>query len=103
METRQNVSSAGLMDLVEQLQDRLARLEAKLAALQAELAALRAEVARLRKDSSNSSKPPSSDIVKSPKPSPSFGRKKRRIGGQPGHPRHERPAFSPDQIDRTRD
>jgi len=71
--------------------------------LRQRVVALEAEVARLRKNSSNSSKPPSSDIVKPPKPSPSFGRKKRRIGGQLGHPRHERPAFSPDQIDRTRD
>lgn len=63
--------------------------------------ALEAEVARLRKNSSNSSKPPSSDIVKPPKAPPPSG-KKRRIGGQPGHLRHERPAFSPEQIDRTR-
>lgn len=63
------------------------------------MAELETDNARLRKDSSNSHKPPSSDIVKPP-PSKRRG-KKRRIGGQPGHPRHQRPPFRPDQIDQT--
>ncbi len=63
------------------------------------IAELEARIARLEKDSSNSHKPPSSDIVKPP---PALGHGKRRhIGGQPGHPRHERPPFPPDQIDQT--
>lgn len=70
--------------------------------LRQRVVALEAEVARLRKNSSNSSKPPSSDIVKPPKPSVPSGGGKRRIGGQPGHPRHERVAFPPEQIDATR-
>lgn len=70
--------------------------------LRKRLEVLEAEVARLRKNSSNSSKPPSSDIVKPPKPPAPPGRGKRRIGGQPGHPRHDRAVFTPDQIDRTR-
>jgi len=45
--------------------------------------------------------PPSSDIVKPPPATRPQG-KKRRIGGQPGHPRHQRPPFPPDQIDQTR-
>lgn len=64
--------------------------------------ALEAEVARLRKNSSNSSKPPSSDIIKPPKPPGPAGRKKRRIGGQPGHPKHEREPFSLEELDGTR-
>ena len=68
--------------------------------LQARVAELEARIARLEKDSSNSHKPPSSDIVKPKPPRPRRG-KKRRIGGQPGHPRHQRPPFPPDQIDRT--
>jgi transposase len=78
------------------------RLEARLLALEARVAELEAENARLRKDSSNSHKPPSSDIVKPKPPAPPRG-KKRRIGGQPGHPRHERAPFPPDQIDRTQE
>ena len=76
------------------------RQESRIEALEARLEALEAENARLRKDSSNSHKPPSSDIVK-PKPPRGRRGKKRRIGGQPGHPRHQRPPFPPDQIDRT--
>jgi transposase len=78
------------------------RLQARVDALEAELAALKEVVARLqeqlaaaRKDSSTSSKPPSSDIVKPPKPPPPAGQDRRRIGGQPGHPKHERAPFPP--------
>ena len=70
--------------------------------LERRLGELEAEVARLRKNSSNSSKPPSSDITKPPKPPTPSGQGKRPIGGQPGHERHERPAFPPDQVDRIR-
>src|SRR3954465_7238326 len=81
------------------------RLQARVDAMEAELAALKQVVAQLgqrlataRKDSSTSSKPPSSDIVKPPKPPPPQGQDKRRIGGQPGHPQHERTAFPPEAI-----
>jgi len=81
------------------------RLQARVDALEAELAALKQVVAQLgqqlaaaRKDSSTSSKPPSSDIVKPPKPPPPQGQDRRRIGGQPGHPKHERVAFPPELI-----
>jgi transposase len=81
------------------------RLQARVEALEAELAALKEVVARLsqqlaaaRKDSSTSSKPPSSDIVKPPKPPPPKGQDRRKIGGQPGHPKHERAAFPPESI-----
>jgi transposase len=58
--------------------------------------ALQAKLAAATKNSRNSSKPPSSDIVKAPRP-PRLG--KRKIGGQKGHPRHARMAFTPEQID----
>jgi len=81
------------------------RLQARVDALEAELAALKQVVDQLgqqlaaaRKDSSTSSKPPSSDIVKPPKPPPPQGQDKRRIGGQPGHPKHERVAFPPEAV-----
>lgn len=80
-----------------------ARLRERVEVLEALVTELRAELAKLRKDSSTSSKPPSSDIVKPPKPPAPNGTAKRKRGGQPGHPRHERPAFPPDQVDAVHD
>ena len=86
---------------------RIAELEAEVAALKAEVARLAELVAKLSKNSSNSSKPPSSDIVKPPKRTSSkqanSRKKKRKIGGQPGHTKHERPPFSSDEIDEVRE
>lgn len=59
---------------------------------------LRERIARLEKNSSNSSKPPSSDIT-NPQP-PNTKKKKRKIGGQKGHPKHSRPLFETDEIDK---
>jgi transposase len=80
------------------LQARVDALEAELAALKQVVAQLAQQLAAARKDSSTSSKPPSSDIVKPPKPPPPEGQDRRRIGGQPGHPKHERAAFPPEAI-----
>ena len=71
-----------------------------IAQLRAEIQSLREEIARLKKNSGNSSKPPSSDIVKEPK-SRGRGKKKRKRGGQKGHKKFERPDFTPQQIDQT--
>lgn len=90
----------------QRLERRLAQLEAKLAKIEAELAKTRDELARAKKNSSNSSKPPSSDIV-NPSPqqstanSNSDSKSKRKRGAQPGHTRHQRPPFRPDEIDTT--
>ncbi len=82
---------------------RIAELEAEVAELKALVARLTEQVAKLSKNSSNSSKPPSSDIVKPPKRSSSkktnSKKKKRKIGGQPGHAKHEREPFSSDTLD----
>ena len=86
---------------------RIAELEAQVATLKAEVARLAELVAKLSKNSSNSSKPPSSDIVKPPKPTSSkqanSRKKKRKIGGQPGHAKHERPPLSREEIDDVRE
>src|SRR5205085_9645649 len=73
-------------------------LQAQLDVLQRTVTQLQAQLAAARKDSSTSSKPPSSDIVKPPKPPPPEGQDKRKIGGQPGHPKHERDLFPPEQV-----
>src|SRR3954469_11902181 len=82
----------------QRLQARVDALEAELAALKEVVDQLGRQLAAARKDSSTSSKPPSSDIVKPPKPPPPEGQDRRRIGGQPGHPKHERAAFPPEAI-----
>jgi len=62
---------------------------------------LKDKIARLEKNSNNSSKPPSSDIVKPERTVQKVRRKKRKRGGQFGHRKFERPAFKPEQIDKT--
>src|SRR5271163_2994481 len=74
------------------------RLEARLAAFEATVARLQEQLAAARMNSATSSKLPSSDIVKPPKPAPPDGQAQRKIGGQPGHPKHEREPFPPEAI-----
>lgn len=72
----------------------IAAFEARIAAQDARIAELEA---RLRQNSSNSSRPPSSDpphLKPAPKPRPSG----RRRGGQPGHRRNERIRLDPDEV-----
>lgn len=57
------------------------------------------KIARLSKNSSNSGKPPSSDDITKPKRKKKG--KKRKIGGQPGHPRNERDLMPKEEIDKT--
>ena len=88
-----------------QMKDRIqAAVDAAVAAavvpLLARIAELEQQIARLKKNSSNSSKPPSSDIVKPPKITICAKKSKRRKGAQPGHPRHERTPFTEEEIDR---
>ena len=66
--------------------------------LQDENEKLRAKIARLEKDSSNSSKPPSSDPITRPK-KPSKGRGKHKRGGQKGHTKHARKLFPEEEVD----
>ena len=96
-EELEQLSHRELIALVGQLLERVEALEQRNAELEA-------EVARLRKNSSTSSKPPSSDIVKPPKSAKGRSGKrgkrgKRKAGGQPGHAKHERTPFAPDQLD----
>jgi transposase len=67
------------------------------APLQERIAALEAELAKAKKNSSNSSKPPSSDMIKPPKPPAKDGNKRQR-GAQPGHQQHLRPIFPPEVV-----
>ena len=92
-------TEAAYLQIIEQQSRRTIELEADVLQLKALVSDLQGQVARLSKNSSTSSKPPSSDIVKPPKPpAPKGGGK---IGGQPGHPRHQREPFTPEEIDRV--
>jgi len=71
---------------------------AELTAAEEEIARLHEQLAGAKKNSSTSSKPPSSDIVKLKPAAPEEGELKRKIGGQPGHPKHERELFPPEQV-----
>src|SRR5271170_8040587 len=79
---------------------RCVELEQRLEQVHARLTEVEAELAAAKKNSTNSSKPPSSDIVKKPKDKLKNGKKRKR-GGQPGHAKHERPLFADDQVDYT--
>jgi transposase len=79
---------------------RCAALEQQLVQLQARLAQVEAELAAAKKNSRNSSKPPSSDIVKKPKEKPKDGQE-RKQGGQTGHPQHLRKPFADDEVEYT--
>jgi transposase len=85
-------AQAALLDAWKSLQDRIADLEAQLRDLQA----------RLQLNSTNSSKPPSSDPIgwKRKPPAPPTGRKR---GGQPGHPKAHRPLVPPERLHSSTD
>ena len=77
------------------------RLQKQLDELRAVVERLQEQLAAARKDSSTSSKPPSSDIVEPPPPPLPPGQAKRAPGGQPGHQKHGRDLFPPEQVDRS--
>ena len=85
-----------LQDEVEQLEDKTQQLQDRERKLKEDLDKALSELARARKTSRNSSKRPSSDIVKRPRAGTGGTA---RLGAQPGHPKHERPPFAPNEID----
>ena len=92
---------ASVKSLVAALLDRLAMLESRNAALEGKNATLEGRVRaledRVRPNSSNSSKPPSSDgPATPPRKAPPTGRSR---GGQPGHPQHTRVLLPIEAVD----
>jgi transposase len=80
-------AQAAILSLVQQYEQRLLALQTQVAHL----------TERLSRNSTNSSRPPSTDPphVKRRPPKPSSGRQR---GGQPGHARQRRPLVPPEQI-----
>ncbi len=81
------------------LKEQVAELLKANAGLTEQVTRLTDKIAKLSKNSSNSSKPPSSDIVKPPKAKQADG--PRRQGGQSGHKGFNRQPFGPNRIDKT--
>ena len=97
--TNKDVIIARLLRQNEQLNQQVQLLTEENKQLRKCIQLLEDKIARLEKNSSNSSKPPSSDII-NPKPSSKNGRKRKR-GGQLGHKKHRREPFISEQIDKT--
>lgn len=83
--------------IIDALERRIAQLEAIVLKQASRIEELEH---RLRGNSSNSHRPPSSDLPGSPPPSPPRLPSGRSPGGQPGHRPHLRQEFSADQVDR---
>jgi predicted RNase H-like nuclease (RuvC/YqgF family) len=64
---KQAAEIKALKEIIQTLKETIHRLEARIKALKETIARLHEEIARPKKDSRNSSKPPSSDIVKPPR------------------------------------
>jgi len=77
----------------------IAQLLQEIARLRDEVRLLKEEVARLKKNSNNSSRPPSSDIVKPEKTARKVSDQKRKRGGQRGHRKFTRRPFAPAEVD----
>lgn len=81
------------------LEPQLKTLQRQIDALHAELFQVKEQLAAARKNSTTSSKPPSSDIVKPPREDLPPDGGPRTIGGQPGHAKHERLPFPPEDVE----
>ena len=84
---------------IDRLRQDIKQLRELVEHLNTENKGLKEKLAAAKKNSHNSSKPPSSDVVKPPKPKTSKNEGKRKAGGQPGHPKHTRPLYTENQID----
>ena len=86
--------------IIEQLLEDNKLLRKHIKSLEEKIQLLEEKIARLEKNSNNSSKPPSSDIVK-PKQIVRKVRGKRKRGAQPGHRKMTRKLFPPEQVDQV--
>ena len=87
---------------IESLRKQVAERDQRIAEQQGRIAELERQLAMRKRNSTNSSKPPSSDGLAGKQRNRCSSRKKskRKPGGQPGHTGHERPLVeNPDRIE----
>jgi transposase len=84
--------------IIEELTKQVALLLERVRQLEQENTMLKERIAQLERNSSNSSKPPSSDIIKPLKILRQPGKKLNR-GGQHGHTKFSRQPFEPHEVD----
>ena len=92
-EAAEALTKSELFAIIQKLQEQIIQLQTRIMELEM-------KVASLSKNSSTSSKPPSSDIVKPPKPKSSGSGKS---GGQKGHPGFFRKLFPAERVDEIRE
>ena len=87
---------------VEDLRRKLAERDQQIADAEKQIADLERQLALRQRNSTNSSKPPSSDgVAGEQRPRGRKDKSKRKPGGQPGHVGHHRPLVPLDQVDAT--
>jgi transposase len=95
--------NARIAELERQLTERDESIAEVKAALQKALARIAELEERLARNSSNSSKPPSSDTPEQRRNRPSGAPTGRKRGAQPGHKPHKRSLLPPEQVDHCQD
>src|SRR4030065_1539678 len=87
-------------NIIKKLTKKAELLLERIRQLEQENTMLKERISQLQRNSSNSSKPPSSDIVKPPKILRQRGKNHNR-GGQYGHTKFSRQPFKPHEVDQV--
>ena len=100
---RQQREIERLQKQVAERDQQIAEREQQIADAEKQIADLERQLAARQKNSTNSSKPPSSDgLAGSSRPRGRRKKSKRKPGGQKGHPGHSRPLVPPERVQDVR-
>ena len=90
--------------IIAELRQTVAELTALVQQQAEEIRTLKLQLAKAQKNSANSSKPPSTDLIKPKQKQKKPGRpKKRKRGAQPGHQRHLRELLPEERVDHVQE